>query len=255
VVRQRRGTWFDPELADAFLATSPDDPLWERLASDNANEVLRSLEPEALVATADEEGLDRVSEAFASVIDAKSHFTHEHSVGVATYAVGIGEELGFDAVRLRWLRRAALLHDIGKLGVPNSVLDKAGALTDSEWSIVREHPTRTLEILQAVPVFQDFAFDAACHHERLDGSGYPRGLAADRLSPSARALAVADVADALLAERPYRPSLNPEEALRTLKADCARGALCRSSVFAIADIVANGGTMPNAETATEQMTA
>jgi HD-GYP domain-containing protein (c-di-GMP phosphodiesterase class II) len=109
--------------------------------------------------------------------------------------------------------------------------------------VVREHPLHTLQILEAVPLFQDFAFDAACHHERLDGSGYHRGYAAERLSPAARALAVADVADALLAERPYRASLDPDEALRILKAACARGALCRASVFAIADLVANGGTV------------
>ena len=111
-----------------------------------------------------------------------------------------------------------------------------------EWAIVREHPDAHAADSRGVPVFQDFAFDAACHHERLDGSGYHRGYPANRLSPTARALAVADVADALLAERLYRAGLEPEEALRILKADCARGALCRASVFAIADIVANGGT-------------
>jgi HD-GYP domain-containing protein (c-di-GMP phosphodiesterase class II) len=163
--------------------------------------------------------------------------------------VAIAERLGFSAANVTRLRRAALLHDIGKLGVPNSILDKAGRLTDQEWAVVREHPAHTLHILEAVPVFRDFAFDAACHHERLDGSGYHRGYAADRLSPAARALAVADVAEALLAERPYRASLDPEEALRMLKADCARGALCRASVFAIADIVGNGGMISTDVTA------
>jgi putative nucleotidyltransferase with HDIG domain len=204
---------------------------------------------------ADEARLDAIADAFASVIDAKSPYTSEHSRRVAALAVAIGKRLGFSDAHVTRIRRAALLHDIGKLGVPNSILDKAGALTDSEWAVVREHPAHTLQILQAVPVFQDFAFDAACHHERLDGSGYARGYAADRLSPTARALAVADVADALLAERPYRASLEPEEALRILKADCARGALCRASVFAIADIVANGGTVPKEEAATARLTA
>ena len=157
--------------------------------------------------------------------------------------MAIAERLGFSAANVTRIRRAALLHDIGKLGVPNSILDKAGALNEREWAVVREHPAHTLQILEAVPAFQDFAFDAACHHERLDGSGYHRGYTAERLSPAARALAVADVADALLAERPYRSRLDPEEALRILKADCARGALCRTSVFAIADLVATGGTV------------
>jgi putative nucleotidyltransferase with HDIG domain len=176
-------------------------------------------------------------------LSAHDRKTRGHSERVRAYTDMLAGELDLgdeDRDRLRW---AALLHDIGKLGVPNSILDKAGTLNDREWAVVREHPAHTLQILEAVPVFQDFAFDAACHHERLDGSGYPRGYTADRLSPAARALAVADVADALLAERPYRASRDPEEALRILKADCARGALCRASVFAIADIVANGGTV------------
>src|SRR4029450_9653614 len=110
--------------------------------------------------------------------------------------------------------RAALLHDIGKLGVPNSILDKPSALTDDEWRVIRLHPAYTLQILQAVPGFRDFAFDAASHHEKLDGSGYHRGYTAERLTPTARVLAVADIADALLADRPYRPSMDPSDALR-----------------------------------------
>ena len=106
---------------------------------------------------ADEEDLDRVAEAFASVIDAKSHFTAQHSVGVATYAVGIGEELDFDPVRLRWLRRAALLHDIGKLGASNTILEKARKLTDDEFAEIKRHPAVHLRV---------------AHHERLDGRCY-----------------------------------------------------------------------------------
>ena len=219
VVRARRGTWFDPRLADAFLGTSPDDALWLRLASDNANEVLRDLEPEATVAKADEEGLDRVSEAFASVIDAKSHFTHEHSVGVATYAVGIGEELGFDPVRLRWLRRAALLHDIGKLGVSNTILDKNGKLTDEEFGEIKLHPRFTYEILSRISAFAGIAEDAAAHHERLDGRGYHRGVGAEHLSLEARILATADVYEALTADRPYRGPMPRETVLEIMERD------------------------------------
>ena len=254
IVEQRNGRWFDPDLVRAFRVLARDQAFWSRLRTQDTRRLVFDAEHQFAV-MADDARLDTIAAAFASVIDAKSPYTSAHSRRVATLAVAIAERLGFSDAHVTRIRRAALLHDIGKLGVPNSILDKVGALTESEWSVVRGHPAHTLQILQAVPVFQEFAFDAACHHERLDGSGYPRGYAADRLSPTARALAVADVADALLAERPYRSSLDPEEALRILKADCARGALCRASVFAIADIVANGGTVPTEDAATAQLLA
>ena len=139
-----------------------------------------------------------------AVIDAKSPYTHDHSRRVAGYAVAAAERLGAADRSLVRLRRAALLHDIGKLGVPNSVLDKPGRLSDDEWALMRSHTQHTHQILDAVPVFRDVAFDAACHHERLDGSGYHLGLGGAALGPAARLLAVADVTDALTSDRPYR---------------------------------------------------
>ena len=244
VAERRNGRWFDPDLVRAFRVLARDREFWSLLRTQDPRQLVFDAEHQFAVAV-DEARLDAIAGAFATVIDAKSPYTSEHSRRVASLAVAIAERLGFSTANITRIRRAALLHDIGKLGVPNSILDKAGTLDAREWAVVREHPAHTLQILEAVPVFQHFAFDAACHHERLDGSGYHRGYPAERLSPAARALAVADVADALLAERPYRSSLDPDEALRILKADCARGALCRASVFAVADIVANGGTVPD----------
>jgi putative nucleotidyltransferase with HDIG domain len=219
VVRERRGRWFDPDIADAFLSIGPDDPLWTRLAGDSLTELLRDLEPRDGIAMADEEGLDRVAEAFAGVIDAKSPYTARHSVGVATYAVAIGEEMAFTPVRLRRLRRAGLLHDIGKLGVSNRILDKAGRLTDEEFAEVREHPRHTFEILARIPAFADIAEVAASHHERLDGRGYHRGVPAGDLPPEARILAAADVYEALTADRPYRGPMPREQALEIMWRD------------------------------------
>ena len=105
------------------------------------------------------------------------------------------------------LRRAALLHDLGKLTVPNSILDKPAALDAGEWSVVRKHPAFTHSVLERVPVFREFAHDAANHHEWVNGGGYCLGLRGDALSPTARILAVADVVDALSADRPYRAGL------------------------------------------------
>lgn len=240
VVRERRGRWFDPLIADAFLAIGPDDALWMRMAEDATAEVMRELEPrEAGVSLTDDDGLDRVAEAFAGVIDAKSPYTARHSVGVAAYAVATGERLGLDPVRLRSLRRAGLLHDIGKLGVSNLILDKAGPLTDAEFAEVRRHPLYTEQILMRISPFADIAVAAAGHHERLDGRGYHRGIRSDLLPLEARILAVADVYEALTADRPYRGPMPREDALRILWKD-AGTAFAGDCVAALRDATEGG---------------
>jgi HD-GYP domain-containing protein (c-di-GMP phosphodiesterase class II) len=247
-VEQHSGTWFDPDLVRAYQSLVQNTRFWDRLTTEDAQTLVATLGPRESAIPADEQRLDDIAEAFASLIDAKSPFTSEHSRRVAMLAVEIGRRLGFSAAQIVRLRRAALLHDIGKLGVPNRILDKPSGLTTEEWSIVRQHPAHTLHILRAVPGFRDFAFDAACHHEKLDGSGYHRGYTAERLTPTARALAVADIADALLADRPYRPSMEPGDALRILRGDTANGKLCPASAAAVADIVTAGAhlTPPDA---------
>jgi putative nucleotidyltransferase with HDIG domain len=248
LVERQSGTWFDPDLVHALRTLVADHAFWQLLLTQDAQILVAGVGPTESAITADAARLDDIAEAFASLIDAKSPYTSEHSRRVATLAVEIAKRLGFSNAQLVRIRRAALLHDIGKLGVPNSILDKPSKLTQEEWSIIRQHPAHTLNILRAVPGFRDFAFDAACHHEKLDGSGYHRGYTAERLTPTARALAVADIADALLADRPYRPSMDPSEALRILRDDSANGKLCPASAAAVADIVASGGhlTTPKA---------
>jgi HD-GYP domain-containing protein (c-di-GMP phosphodiesterase class II) len=118
---------------------------------------------------------------------------------------------------IKLLRRAALLHDLGKLSVPNMVLEKPGKLTDEEWKIVKMHPYYTLEILRRIPGFEALGEEAAAHHEKLDGSGYWRGLVGEQLSTFARILAVADIFDALRAKRPYRDSLPLEKAFSIMR--------------------------------------
>jgi HD-GYP domain-containing protein (c-di-GMP phosphodiesterase class II) len=120
---------------------------------------------------------------------------------------------------LKQLRRAALLHDIGKLSVPNSILEKPGKLTNEEWISVKAHPYFTLEILKKIPGFDRLSQDAAAHHEKLDGSGYWRGWGSEQLSRFARILAVADIFDALHAKRPYRDGMPLEKVFQMLRSD------------------------------------
>jgi HD-GYP domain-containing protein (c-di-GMP phosphodiesterase class II) len=223
VARQRRGSWFDPDLVDAFLGVSNDDELWAACASPALDDTVAAAEPEGREIVADQQRLNDIAAAFAWVIDAKSPFTYHHSERVADYAVAIGRQLGLDEPTIVRLRRAGLLHDIGKLSVPNRILDKPGKLTPREWEVVKLHPYYTYQILERVPVFGELAFDASAHHERLDGRGYFRNLPAASLSPSARILAAADHLDALSADRPYRGKLPTEQVVAIMRGERGTG--------------------------------
>ena len=148
-------------------------------------------------------------------------------------AVTAGEAAGFDAKELRTLRRAALLHDIGKLGVSNAILDKPASLDPVEFESMRQHTKYTLAILKRVARFRQFAATAAAHHERLDGSGYHLGLKGDELGRVARVLAAADVTEALSATRPYRAGLDLDEVGRILTREVGNGHLCAEAVSAV----------------------
>lgn len=218
VARARKGRWFDPELVHCLCRTA-DAALWTSLEADDPAGAVAAVEPPTAAVLATRARLDDIAAAFAWVIDAKSSFTFRHSERVAALAIQIAAALGMTAAAQVRLRRAALLHDIGKLAVPNSILDKPGPLTPDEWIRVREHPIHTLHILRRVPVFSEFAADASQHHERLDGRGYPFAVAGSALSSAARILCVADVIDALLSDRPYRRGLPLDEVRRMLAAE------------------------------------
>jgi putative nucleotidyltransferase with HDIG domain len=215
VAKRRSGRWFDPELVDAFLRFCDEREFWAALESPDVSR----WEPPGFALAGDYERLDRIAEAFARVIDAKSPFTARHSQRVAEIADGTAVVLGFGADERRTLRRAALLHDIGKLAISNHILDKPGKLSDEEFRVIQTHPVHTLHILERAPCFAELADLAANHHEKLDGSGYPRALSAEALDLPMRVLAVADIYEALTAERPYRDPLPVEKALAIVDDD------------------------------------
>ena len=232
VAQERSGTWFDPDLVTALGRIGADVGFWESLGGPDLGRFVAGLEPADVVISADEAKLDRVAEAFALVIDAKSPFTFRHSERVAHFAVGAGRELGFDADAIRDLRRAGLLHDIGKLAVSNRILDKAGPLDDAERAVVQKHPALTAEILGRIPHLSELAHVAAAHHEKLDGSGYHRGLRGDELAMPERVLAVADIYEALTAQRPYRDLLSRAAALEIIRSDVGQR-LCPDAFAAL----------------------
>jgi putative nucleotidyltransferase with HDIG domain len=243
VARQRKGSWFDPELVRALMALRNDTAFWSTLQSTTLTQEVSKVEPPDFVARADERQLDEVAEGFGQVIDAKSPWTFRHSEGVAHVAVGIAGELGFDSRQLRDLRRAALLHDIGKLGVSNLILDKPGKLTPEEIAQMRKHPLYTKQILDRVAGFASISDLAASHHERLDGKGYYRGLSAGELSPAVRVLAVADMYEALAAKRPYRQDLSDEQVMDILIKNSGAG-ICPDAFAALRSFLNKSGFTP-----------
>jgi HD-GYP domain-containing protein (c-di-GMP phosphodiesterase class II) len=226
---ERSGRWFDPELVAALAGLTGDDAFWERLLGDDPCVAVAEWEPAEVVRQASDDDLDRIALAFAHVVDAKSPWTFRHSVGVAEIAVGTAEALGYNRDGLTRIRRAALLHDLGKLGVSNLILDKPGKLTDEEFARLRRHPEFSEQILMRIGCFAPLAPTAGAHHERLDGRGYYRGLDADALSIDVRLLTVADIFEALTAARPYREAVPQERVMEILERD-AGAAICPAAL-------------------------
>jgi HD-GYP domain-containing protein (c-di-GMP phosphodiesterase class II) len=218
IMRRRSGKTFDPEMVNLLLHSRSDHVLWEAVLGDPRAELLQ-LDIHATIERATEERIDAICDTFAEIVDAKSPFTGEHSSRVRDYSVSIAEGLGIDGERLTMIRRAALLHDIGKLAVPNTILDKPARLTGDEWQCVRMHPYYTEQILMKISGFERITEVASAHHERLDGSGYFKGLTAKQLDTDMRIIAVADVYDALSAKRPYRDAMPLREVFAILDQD------------------------------------
>lgn len=206
-IRLRAGRWFDPVLVDAFGRVAESEAFWATLAAPEVAGAILALEPASHVAELDDDYLDDIAAAFGQVVDSKSPYTSGHSARVALYTDMIAETLGLAPERRRWLKRGALLHDVGKLGVSNSVLDKPGKLDADEWAAVQAHAMYTETILSRIECFAELARVSAAHHERLDGKGYPRGVEADDICLETRIITTADIFDAITAERPYRGAI------------------------------------------------
>ncbi len=224
-VGARRAKWFDPTLIVAAEDLEAEIDMWCELDENGLGRAVADREPGGASLIAGPGTLDSIALGFAEIVDAKSPYTASHSFRVTQLSLDIARQFGYSTAALGELKRAALLHDIGKLSVPNSILDKPGPLSADEWETVRLHPYYTQRILDHIGGLERLAFVAASHHERLDGRGYHRGLRAERIPQESQILATADIYDALSAPRPYRPALPQDVALTLMEKDRGIGLL------------------------------
>lgn len=216
-VRSRAGSWFDPAVVAAFERASGVSGFWDMLGDDGVEAAVFALEPPGHGAELDEDYLDAIADAYGQVVDAKSPFTAGHSQRVRYYTDLMASELGLDDDRRRWVARAAVLHDVGKLGVSNAILDKPGPLDADEWAAMQLHAVYSEQILGRISAFKGLARIAAAHHERPDGKGYPRGVEGDAIVLETRIITVADIFDAISAERPYHAAMSPARTLDIMR--------------------------------------
>ena len=165
---------------------------------------------------------DATIEGWAQALELRDQETEGHSRRVTGLALQLARQLGLRGDTLIQIRRGALLHDIGKMGIPDSILHKPGPLTPEEWIVMRKHPVKAYELLSQIPYLQHALEIPYCHHEKWDGSGYPRGLRGEQIPIAARIFAVIDVYDALTSDRPYRPALNLSDVLEYIRAQSGR---------------------------------
>jgi HD-GYP domain-containing protein (c-di-GMP phosphodiesterase class II) len=224
--QKRAGSLYDPALVETFRRVAADvlsndyGSLWEAVVTAEPGN-----QP-----TLGGEALDEALAAVADFADLKSPFTAGHSPGVAALAAAAARTLGADE---QLARRAALVHDLGRAGVPNGIWDKPGALSDAEWERVRLHPYLTERMLTRPALLAELGAAGSLHHERLDGSGYYRGVPGRMLSPVARILAAADAYHAMTEPRPHRTALTPDHAGRELRAEARKGRLDGEAVEAV----------------------
>ncbi len=178
-------------------------------------EELVSERGEALQAALQEvrESYDFVLRALAGLMDAREHQTGRHSVRVAEVSLLLAKKMGLSEKDCRDIYEGALLHDIGKIGIPDSVLLKNGPLDEAEWAIMKQHPEIGYRVISSGKFFQKAADIVYCHQERYDGTGYPRGLKGDQIPLGARVFSVADAYDAMRSKRPYKNSFSAYETL------------------------------------------
>ena len=224
-IAEKCGEWFCRELVDAFLEISRSEAFWFSLEADHVNGYVSTWLSETKMDPMSFEQLRSLARIFSSIVDAKSPFTREHSERVASLSRHIGILFGLSGRTCEMLELAGLLHDIGKLRIPDELLEKPGKFTETERYTVLRHSFDTYSILRNIRGLEEISLWAAQHHERLDGTGYPHHLREKKISLEARIVEVADVFQALAQNRPYRNSLPADRIMLNLKQEAEKGRL------------------------------
>lgn len=230
-----RGDRFCPELVDAFMALSDSEAFWFMLEADHVNGYAATWLDGTTQQDMAFEDLCNLMRIFSNIVDAKSPFTREHSDGVACLARCLGELMQVGEKSCDTLELAGLLHDVGKLRVPDALLEKSGPLTAVERRTMSRHSFDTFNILSNIKGLEQVALWASQHHERVNGTGYPYHTQAGAISLEARIVAVADVFQALAQRRPYRDALAPQDVLVILQEQVDSGKLDGRVVACVAD--------------------
>jgi putative nucleotidyltransferase with HDIG domain len=210
-ITKYEGSLFKPELVRLFLQLSKNDAFWLSQEQSHLTEFIASNSRSKNLAVLDVDTLKELSSIFAEIVDCKSRFTHQHSLGVARLSRYLALLLGLGEEVCNKIEIAGLLHDLGKLQIPDEVLDKPGTLNGPERHRINHHSFETFAMLKKIEDLENISRWASYHHECLDGSGYPFQIKSDQLDIESRIVSVADVFQALAQERPYRQGMTRDQ--------------------------------------------
>jgi PAS domain S-box-containing protein len=216
----------------------------QRLLEDKNREVQESNDMLRKALTEIEDNFEAMVHSLVKAVEAKDPYTAGHSERVMEYSLRIGERLGLSEDEMRVLKMGTLIHDIGKIGIPDAILTKPDHLTDDEYSLIKQHPTLGYKMIESIPTFSECLPIVLHHHERLDGKGYPFGLKGLEIPLLVRICSVSDSFDAMTSDRAYRKGLDPQIAIEELLVASDRKIVDRHVVGVLADIINEEGLSP-----------
>ena len=250
-INGQKGTWFSEECCRVFTETVSFE-LLESITGDRCIATLDEMLP-PLYIDAPIDVIREMAGFFADITDYKSHFTWRHSIGIAEKAEKLAGFYGYDRELCDKLYIAGALHDIGKLLIPNDILEKPGKLTGEEYKTIQNHAMGTWELLKPIGGMEDITRWAALHHEKLDGSGYPFGLKGEELGKHERMIACLDIYQALTEERPYKTGMSHDTAMEIMRKMGRSGQLDQEIIEDI-DLCFQGSQVPRKENMAQEET-